>query len=86
MPFVYILQCADQTYYTGWTTDVKKRMAAHNRGKASRYTRSRRPVVLVYLETVGSKTEALKREHGIKQLRRVEKEALVNNTNTPASW
>ena len=76
--FVYILRCADGTFYTGWTNDLDKRLAAHNAGKGAKYTRSRRPVERVYHEVCGSKEEALRREIQIKQLSRQEKEALIS--------
>lgn len=77
MNYTYILQCSDQTFYTGWTTDLAKRIAAHNSGKGARYTRSRTPVTLVYYETFPTKQEAMRREYAIKQLSRQEKEALI---------
>ena len=80
--FVYILRCADGTYYTGWTNDPKKRLAAHNAGRGAKYTRSRLPVELVYCETCGSKGEALSREIQIKNLTRQEKEALIEQEET----
>ncbi|MDW7672324.1 MAG: GIY-YIG nuclease family protein [Bacillota bacterium] len=77
MPQVYLLHCSDNTYYTGWATDVNKRLASHNQGTASRYTRSRLPVTLVYVEEVLDKSDALKREYQIRHLNRKEKEALA---------
>ena len=78
--FTYILRCADGTYYTGWTNNLEKRLAAHNAGAASKYTRSRRPVELVYHERFETKEEAMSREWRIKQLTRAQKEALINGT------
>lgn len=78
--FTYILRCADGTYYTGWTNNLEKRLAAHNAGVASKYTRSRRPVELVYHECFETKEEAMGREWRIKQLTRTQKEALINGT------
>lgn len=78
--FTYILRCADGTYYTGWTNNLEKRLAAHNAGVASKYTRSRRPVELVYHERFETKEEAMSREWRIKQLTRTQKEALINGT------
>lgn len=78
--FTYILRCADGTYYTGWTNNLEKRLAAHNAGVASKYTRSRRPVELVYHECFETKEEAMGREWRIKQLTRAQKEALINGT------
>lgn len=67
--FVYIMRCADGTLYTGITTDLARREQEHNSEKnGARYTRSRRPVVLVYSEVVGNRSEASKREHAIKKL------------------
>ena len=78
MNYVYLLRCADGTLYCGWTDNIEKRLAAHNSGKASKYTRSRLPVKLVYFETFDTKHEAMSREARIKQLSRREKLALVN--------
>lgn len=78
--FTYILRCADGTYYTGWTNNLEKRLAAHNAGTASKYTRPRRPVELVYHECFETKEEAMGREWRIKQLTRTQKEALINGT------
>ena len=75
--FTYILQCADGTYYTGWTMDLAKRLAAHNRGSAAKYTRTRRPVKMVYWQEAGSKEEAMSREWHWKRLRRSEKEEMI---------
>ncbi|MFG6382653.1 MAG: GIY-YIG nuclease family protein [Lachnospiraceae bacterium] len=75
----YILQCSDGTLYTGWTNNIQKRLAAHNAGKGSKYTRSRTPVRLVYLEPFDTKQEAMKRELQIKRLTRKEKLALCQN-------
>jgi len=78
MPFfIYLLECADKTFYCGWTNDLKKRVEAHDAGKASRYTRARLPVKLVYSEKAKSKGAALKREAEIKRLSRDKKAALV---------
>lgn len=75
---VYILKCADGTLYTGITNDLKKRLAAHNSGKTgAKYTRSRRPVKLVYSENKRTKSAALKREIAIKKLDRKHKISLI---------
>ena len=79
MHYVYILRCADDTLYTGWTTDVERRVAVHNSGKGAKYTRARLPVELVYTEEFDDKVEAQKREYAIKQLTRAEKETLIDN-------
>ena len=75
--FVYILRCADGTLYTGITNDLNRRCDQHNAGTASRYTRSRLPVVLVYQEPQGNRSVALKRELAIKALSRRQKELLI---------
>ena len=76
--YVYILCCSDGTLYTGWTTDVVRRLKAHNAGKAgAKYTRSRRPVKLVYAEEQPGMSEALKREAAVKKLTRQEKLTLI---------
>lgn len=77
MPCTYILKCADNTLYTGWTTDLQKRLNAHNQGKGAKYTRSRRPVTLVYHEIFETKEEAMRRETAIKKLSRPQKERLI---------
>lgn len=74
---VYILRCEDGSLYTGITNDLVRRVEQHNAGKASRYTRSRLPVVLVYQELQPSRSLALKREYAIKSLSREEKESLI---------
>ena len=75
--FVYILRCADGSLYTGITKDVKRRCQQHNAGTASRYTRSRLPVKLVYQEALPSQSSALKREAAIKIMTRREKLAMI---------
>lgn len=75
--FVYILECADGTYYTGITNSLQRRIKQHNDGVASKYTRVRRPVRYVYIESVPDKSTALKREHQIKKLSRKRKVELV---------
>ena len=77
MEYVYILRCADGSLYTGWTNDLEKRMAAHNSGTGGKYTRSRRPVTLVYHECFDTKEEAMRRERAIKQLTRTQKLTLI---------
>jgi putative endonuclease len=78
--YIYILRCADDTLYTGWTTDVRKRVETHNSGKGAKYTRARLPVELVYTEEFDDKVEAQKREYAIKQLARTEKESLIESS------
>ena len=77
MTFVYILECADGTYYTGWTTDLDRRVAVHNAGRGSRYTRLRRPVKLIYWEEHPDRSSAQRRELAVKRLPRARKMALV---------
>ena len=79
MFYVYILQCHDGSLYTGYTTDVERRLREHNEGKASKYTRSRLPVRCVYWEEFLTKSEALKREMAIKKLSRQQKETMIRS-------
>ncbi len=80
--YVYIVQCRDNTLYTGISTDPEARVTEHNSGQnAARYTRSRRPVDLLYTEPAGSRSAALKREIAIKRLSRQAKLALINQHN-----
>lgn len=81
--YVYILRCSDGTLYTGWTNDLSHRIAAHNGGKGAKYTRSRRPVELVYFETFQDRIEAQRRERAIKKLSRKEKELLIHHQAIP---
>lgn len=79
MYYIYILKCNDGTLYTGSTNDIEKRIVVHNEGKTgAKYTKARRPVELVYQEQFETKSEALKREHAIKQLTRIEKLKLLS--------
>jgi putative endonuclease len=71
------VECADGTFYTGWTTDPERRVAQHNKGIGAKYTSTRRPVKLVYLETHPNRTEAMKRELAIKKMKRLQKNKLV---------
>ena len=84
--FVYIVRCVDETLYTGYATDIAKRMDEHN-GKGdskaelsagAKYTRARRPVTLMYTEELASRSDAQSREYAIKQLNRTQKLALIN--------
>ena len=77
MNYTYILECADGSYYTGWTVDPEKRLAAHNAGTGAKYTRSRRPVRMVYREAYEDRRQAMRREYAIKQLTRAQKAALI---------
>ena len=75
--FTYFLRCADGSLYCGYTTDLDARVATHNAGKGAAYTRSRRPVVLVWSEAFATLSEALRREAEIKRWPKARKEALV---------
>ena len=75
---LYILQCADGTYYTGITDDLPRRIADHNAGRGAKYTRGRGPVKLCYSQNIGSKSDALKEEYRIKQLSRTQKAELCS--------
>lgn len=76
--YIYILLCSDNTYYTGFTTDVEKRLSEHNSGKGAKYTRGRTPCKLVYTESFEDKSSALKREWEIKhRFSRADKENLI---------
>ena len=77
MHHVYVLQCADGSLYTGYTTDVERRVAEHDAGEGAKYTRGRTPVELVYTESFDSRSTAMSREYEIKQLSRRAKERLV---------
>lgn len=79
--FCYILECADGTYYTGWTTDPQRRAKQHNAGRGARYTRQRRPVRLIYIEPQPDRTAAMKRERAIKTLSHPQKKALAERYN-----
>lgn len=80
MAFVYILECGDGTLYTGWTTDLAARVAAHNKGIASHCTRGRLPVRLAYWEEAADRSAALRREAVIKKLTRTDKLKLIENS------
>ena len=77
--FTYLLLCSDGSYYCGWTNDLLHRVQAHNSGRGAKYTRTRRPVKLVYYESFATKEEAMSREWHIKHMTRAEKEALLQN-------
>lgn len=74
---VYILECSDGTLYAGWTNDIEKRLKAHNAGTASKYTRGRTPVKLLYTESLPTREQALSREAQIKKLKKKDKLALI---------
>lgn len=76
--YLYILRCRDDTLYTGITTDVEKRLEVHQTGRGAKYTRGRGPLTLVYRESCGSHSEALKRELAVKRLTRMQKMELID--------
>jgi putative endonuclease len=75
--YCYILECSDGTYYTGWTIDPTRREMHHNAGRGAKYTRSRRPVRLVYMEELPDRGSAMRREVQIKNMSRERKEKLI---------
>ena len=81
--YCYIVECADGTYYTGWAIDPEKRVAVHNKGRGARYTRTRTPVKLVYVEELPDRTSAMKREIAIKRLKREGKGKLISEERNP---
>jgi putative endonuclease len=78
--FVYILHCSDDTLYTGYTTDLARRVAEHAAGDGAKYTRGRTPVQLVYAEALSSQGAAMSREYEIKQFTRAQKERLIDGS------
>jgi putative endonuclease len=83
MPYVYLLRCADDSLYCGWTTDIQRRLAAHRAGTASRYTRSRPPVELAAVIPVADRSAALREEARIKRLPRAAKVQLIDRGLAP---
>ena len=77
MNYTYIVKCSDETFYTGWTNDLEKRIEMHNSGKGAKYTKARLPVELVYYEAFDTKEEAMSREGHIKRRSRSEKQKLI---------
>jgi len=75
---VYVIECADGTLYTGYTTDVERRVAEHDAGTGAKYTRGRTPVTLRHVESFDSKSAAMSREYAVKSLSRTEKERLID--------
>lgn len=78
MNYVYIVECSDGTFYTGWTNNLEKRIIMHSNGTGAKYTRGRGPVKLIYHEMFENKSDAMKRECEIKKLTRKEKNLLIN--------
>jgi len=81
MCYVYILECSDNTLYTGWTNDLDKRIKTHSKGKGAKYTRGRLPVKLVYFEKFEDKISAQKREYAIKRLSKENKIKLLKESS-----
>ena len=75
--YCYIVECADGSFYTGWSTDPERRLKTHNAGRGARYTRTRRPVKLVYVEPQPDRVSAMKRERAIKTMTRARKQKLI---------
>lgn len=76
--YIYILECIDKTYYTGWTNNLENRILNHNSKKGAKYTKNRIPCFLIYFETFDNKIDAMKREYEIKTFSRKEKENLIS--------
>ncbi len=79
MNYTYLLRCADDTLYCGWTNDLDRRLKAHNTGRGSKYTRSRTPVRLLWYESFDTREEAMSREFHIKRMTRAEKLRLAES-------
>lgn len=77
MNYTYIVRCKDDSLYCGWTNNLEKRIESHNAGTGAKYTKTRRPVELVYYETFDTKEEAMSREYAIKRLSRQQKMKLI---------
>jgi putative endonuclease len=80
---VYVLRCGDETFYTGYTTDVERRVREHAAGEGAKYTRGRTPLELVHVEGFPSRSAAMSREYELKQLSRTEKEQVVDDGGIP---
>lgn len=78
--YTYIVKCSDNSLYTGWTLNLDERITKHNSGKGAKYTKNRRPVILVYSEEFDDKSSAMKREYQIKQLTRKQKMELIKSS------
>ncbi|WP_336358603.1 GIY-YIG nuclease family protein [Haloarcula sp. CGMCC 1.6347] len=83
---VYVLRCSDNTFYTGYTTDVERRVREHDAGDGAKYTRGRTPVELIHVESFDSQSEAMSREYEIKQYSRAQKERLVESSDAEADF
>ena len=80
MNYVYIVECSDGTFYTGWTNNLEKRIYMHSNGVGAKYTKGRGPVKLMHYEEFEDKKDAMKREYEIKQLTRKAKISLIRET------
>lgn len=78
--YCYIVECADGTFYTGWSTDPERRTRTHNAGRGAKYTRQHGPVKLVYVESVPDRGQAMRRENAIKALSRPRKQRLIHDS------
>ncbi|MDT3433880.1 GIY-YIG nuclease family protein [Haloarcula sp. 1CSR25-25] len=83
---VYVLRCSDNTFYTGYTTDVERRVREHDAGDGAKYTRGRTPVELIHVESFDSQSAAMSREYEIKQYTRTEKERLVESSDAETDF
>jgi len=81
MNYVYIVECSDGTFYTGWTNNLEKRIIMHSKGSGAKYTKGRGPVKLMYHEEFKDKKDAMRREYEIKKLTRKQKEILILKNN-----
>lgn len=81
MNYVYIVECSDGTFYTGWTNNLEKRIAMHSKGTGAKYTKGRGPVKLMYHEEFQDKKDAMRREYQIKKLTRKQKQILILKNN-----
>jgi putative endonuclease len=84
--YAYVLRCSDDSFYTGYTTDVRRRVDEHDAGEGAKYTRGRTPVELVHVERFETKSAAMSREYAIKQLSRSQKETLVGNSDAETEF
>ena len=82
MNYAYLVRCIDNSLYAGWTNDIEKRLKSHNDGTGAKYTKSRRPVTLAYLETFDTRSEAMKREAALKKRTHKQKEELAADWKT----
>jgi putative endonuclease len=84
--YVYVLRCRDDTFYTGYTTDVERRVREHDAGDGAKYTRGRTPVELVHVESFDSQSAAMSREYEIKQFSKMKKQRLVESSEAESAF